>query len=128
MSASAQTRGPSSRRSARLNAVAATAFLVGGSLFALGAALAQAGVNPTVCASVYLVGGAFFSTGGYASVLQAVNAPRPQGVDPAAVQIAPMGQLPLVLIPEFMVPLFVSQDDTIEIDTRTNEYKKVVRN
>jgi elongation factor P len=27
-----------------------------------------------------------------------------------------------------MVPLFVSQDDVIEIDTRTNEYKKVVRN
>jgi len=27
-----------------------------------------------------------------------------------------------------MVPLFVSQDDTIEIDTRTNEYKRVVRN
>jgi elongation factor P len=27
-----------------------------------------------------------------------------------------------------MVPLFVSQDDIIEIDTRTNEYKKVVRN
>jgi len=26
-----------------------------------------------------------------------------------------------------MVPLFVSQDDDIEIDTRTNEYKKVVR-
>ena len=27
-----------------------------------------------------------------------------------------------------MVPLFVSQDDQIEIDTRTDEYKKVVRN
>jgi elongation factor P len=26
------------------------------------------------------------------------------------------------------VPLFVSNDDIIEIDTRTNEYKKVVRN
>ena len=26
------------------------------------------------------------------------------------------------------VPLFVSQDDVIEIDTRTNEFKKVVRN
>ncbi len=26
------------------------------------------------------------------------------------------------------VPLFVSQDDVIEIDTRTNEYKKIVRN
>jgi elongation factor P len=27
-----------------------------------------------------------------------------------------------------MVPLFVSTDDMIEIDTRTNEYKRVVRN
>jgi elongation factor P len=26
------------------------------------------------------------------------------------------------------VPLFVNQDDTIEIDTRTAEYKRVVRN
>jgi elongation factor P len=26
------------------------------------------------------------------------------------------------------VPLFVDQDDVIEIDTRTNEYKRVVRN
>ena len=26
------------------------------------------------------------------------------------------------------VPLFVSQDDTIEVDTRTNEYKRVIRN
>jgi hypothetical protein len=38
-------------RSLRLaNAVAATVFLIGGSLFALGAALAQSGVSPTVCA------------------------------------------------------------------------------
>ena len=78
VSASAQTRGPSSRRSALVNAVAATAFLVGGSLFALGAALAQAGINPTVCASIYLVGGVFFSTGGYASVVQVRGEPRLQ--------------------------------------------------
>jgi len=75
VSASAQTPGPSSRRSALVNAVAATAFLIGGSLFALGAALAQAGVNPTACATIYLLGGVFFSTGGYASVLQVVNEP-----------------------------------------------------
>jgi hypothetical protein len=78
VSASAQTRGISSRLSARVNAVAATAFLLGGSLFALGAALAQAGVNPTACASIYLLGGVFFSTGGYASVLQVRNEPRLQ--------------------------------------------------
>jgi hypothetical protein len=75
VSASVQTRGRSSRRSVLVNAVAATAFLIGGSLFALGAALAQAGVNPTACATIYLVGGVFFSTGGYASVLQVVNEP-----------------------------------------------------
>jgi len=62
----------------RVNAVAATAFLVGGSLFALGAALAQAGVNPTACATIYLVGGVFFSTGGYASVVQVRAEPRLQ--------------------------------------------------
>jgi hypothetical protein len=60
-----------------LNAVAATAFAIGGSLFAIGAALAQSGVDATACASVYMVGGAFFSTGGYASVLLVVNQPRP---------------------------------------------------
>jgi hypothetical protein len=82
VSASAQTRGPSSRRSALVNAVAATAFLIGGSLFALGAALAQAGVNPTACATIYLVGGVFFSTGGYTSVLQVVNEPGAEGTPP----------------------------------------------
>lgn len=78
MSASAQTPGPSSRRSALVNAVAATAFLTGGSLFALGAALARAGVNPTACASIYLLGGVFFSSGGYASVRQVKGEPRLQ--------------------------------------------------
>jgi hypothetical protein len=75
VSASAPTRRRSSRRSVLVNAVAATAFLIGGSLFALGAALAQAGANPTACATIYLVGGVFFSTGGYTSVLQVVNEP-----------------------------------------------------
>jgi len=78
VSASVQTPERSSRRSALVNAVAATAFLVGGSLFALGAALAQAGVNPTACATIYLVGGVFFSTGGYASVVQVRAEPRLQ--------------------------------------------------
>jgi len=82
VSASAPTRRRSSRRSSLLNAVAATAFLIGGSLFALGAALAQAGVSTTACASVYLVGGVFFSTGGYSSVLQVVNEPSDPDGDP----------------------------------------------
>jgi hypothetical protein len=51
--------------------------LVGGSLFAIGAALAQADVGgPRLAAVVYMVGGVFFSTGGYASVLLAINAPH----------------------------------------------------
>jgi hypothetical protein len=56
----------------RLNAVAATAFVCGGSLFAIGAALSQADVGePRLAAGVYLAGGAFFSTGGYFSILLA---------------------------------------------------------
>ncbi|MEU8760174.1 hypothetical protein [Streptomyces sp. NPDC048659] len=61
----------------RLNAVAAGAFVVGGALFAVGAAIAQFGSgDATTCASVYFVGGLFFTTGGYVSLLQVVNAPR----------------------------------------------------
>lgn len=78
MSASVQTRGRSPRRSALANTVAATAFLLGGSLFALGAGLAQSGVNQTACATIYLLGGVFFSTGGLASVLQVRAEPRLQ--------------------------------------------------
>jgi hypothetical protein len=60
-----------------INAISATAFVIGGSLFALGAALAQGDVGgPRLAAAVYLVGGVFFSTGGYASVLQVINGPR----------------------------------------------------
>lgn len=60
------------RRSTRLNLVAAVAFVLGGSLFALGAAFAQLGVTglPTVNVT-YLVGGCFFTLGGYVSILLA---------------------------------------------------------
>jgi hypothetical protein len=71
----------------RVNLVAACAFVVGGSLFALGAAIAQLGSgNATAAASMYFAGGIFFSTGGYASLLGAINAPRSLGPDgrPAA--------------------------------------------
>jgi hypothetical protein len=65
------------RRLRRVNAVAASAFVVGGSLFAIGAALAQGDVGgPRLAAGVFLVGGVFFSTGGYFSLLQAINGPR----------------------------------------------------
>lgn len=62
------------RRSRRLNLVAAIAFVLGGSLFALGAAFAQLGVVslPTVNMT-YLVGGCFFTLGGYVSILLADN-------------------------------------------------------
>lgn len=77
-SADAATR----RRLTRINAVAATAFVVGGSLFCLGALLAQAHVGgPRLAAAVFMVGGVFFTTGGYASVLQVANAPRGADAD-----------------------------------------------
>jgi hypothetical protein len=61
----------------RLNAVAATAFIVGGALFSSGAGVAQFGSgDATTCASIYFAGGLFFNTGGYVSLLQVVNAPR----------------------------------------------------
>ncbi|MFG2230774.1 hypothetical protein ACGFNX_12260 [Streptomyces sp. NPDC048723] len=65
------------RRLRRLNVVASGAFVIGGALFAVGAADSQFGSgDPLVSAWVYLVGGLFFSTGGYVSVLQVLNAPR----------------------------------------------------
>jgi hypothetical protein len=65
------------RRLRRINAISATAFVIGGSLFAIGAALAQADVGgPLLPACVFLVGGVFFSTGGYSALLQVINGPR----------------------------------------------------
>ncbi|MFJ6632179.1 hypothetical protein ACIQMR_12380 [Streptomyces sp. NPDC091376] len=68
---------PTLDRLRRLNTTAAAAFTIGGSLFALGAALAIGSYSPTTSAAVYFAGGLFFNTGGYASLLQTVNAPRP---------------------------------------------------
>jgi hypothetical protein len=60
----------------RLNWTVAIAFTLGGSLFAIGAWVAQVGSGEAVTsASIYLAGGVFFSTGGYGSVLQAINEP-----------------------------------------------------
>ncbi|MFE5816178.1 hypothetical protein [Streptomyces sp. NPDC056479] len=65
------------RRLRGLNATAATAFIIGGALFAAGAGVAQLGSgDATTCASIYFAGGLFFNTGGYVSLLQVVNAPR----------------------------------------------------
>ncbi len=64
------------RRLTRINLVAAGSFFLGGSLFAIGALMAQVGSQAArEIDTVYLVGGFFFSLGGYASVLQAGNAP-----------------------------------------------------
>jgi hypothetical protein len=72
------------RRLRRLNWVAAGAFTVGGSLFALGAVVAQLGSgDATTAASIYFAGGLLFNIGGYASWLGAVNVPRSVGVDGA---------------------------------------------
>lgn len=61
----------------RLNAIAATAFVIGGAFFAAGATVAQFGSgDATESASIYFVGGLFFNTGGYVSLLQVSNAPR----------------------------------------------------
>nr|WP_300052512.1 hypothetical protein [uncultured Nocardioides sp.] len=63
-----------STRLATINRVAAVAFILGGSLFALGAVFAQLGEVALLTVNVtYLVGGFFFSLGGYASVLLAIN-------------------------------------------------------
>ena len=59
----------------RLNLVAAVAFFLGGSLFALGALFAQLEVGTLATVNItYLVGGFFFSLGGYVSILLVVNA------------------------------------------------------
>jgi hypothetical protein len=62
------------RRLERTNAVAATAFVIGGSLFCVGALLAQAHVGgPRLAGVVFLAGGVFFTTGGYTSILLVAN-------------------------------------------------------
>jgi hypothetical protein len=79
------TAGTTRRRLRHLNRAAAVAFVLGGSLFAVGAALAQLGTTTLVTVNVtYLVGGFFFSLGGYLSILLVVgvgSAGRP-GDDP----------------------------------------------
>jgi hypothetical protein len=63
------------RQLVRLNLVTAAAFILGGSLFALGAAFAQLEVGTLATVNItYLVGGFFFSLGGYASILLVLNA------------------------------------------------------
>ena len=58
-----------SRRLSRDNALAGACFILGGSLFAAGAFLAQNGVDLTTVSITYLVGGVFFSLGGWLSIV-----------------------------------------------------------
>ncbi|MFE1050159.1 hypothetical protein ACFW5S_31060 [Streptomyces olivaceus] len=61
----------------RLNVIAATAFVIGSALFAVGACAVQfAREDATICALIYFAGSLLFNTGGYVSLLQVVNAPR----------------------------------------------------
>ncbi|WP_030759472.1 hypothetical protein [Streptomyces sp. NRRL F-2664] len=60
----------------RLNGIASAAFVIGGALFALGAAVAQSGRGTAESTAIYFAGGLFFNTGGYVSLLQVLNAPR----------------------------------------------------
>ena len=65
---------PGARRLSHLNLLAALAFVVGGSLFALGAALAQRGTVSLEAVNItYLVGGFFFSLGGLTSIVLVVH-------------------------------------------------------
>lgn len=72
------------RRLVRINLLASCAFVVGGSLFALGAFLAQQGAALAAVNTTYLVGGFFFSLGGYASILLVVNAAEPGTAAPTS--------------------------------------------
>jgi len=64
--------GPGATRAGALNLVASVSFVLGGSLFALGALLAQLDLVALTAVNVtYLVGGFFFSLGGYTSILLA---------------------------------------------------------
>jgi hypothetical protein len=68
------TPAPGTAALVRVNLVAAVAFTLGGSLFALGALFAERGVGSTTTVNVtYLVGGFFFSLGGYTSIVLALN-------------------------------------------------------
>jgi hypothetical protein len=64
------TTDSATRRLNRLNLVAASSFTLGGTLFAIGAALAQLDTTSLTPVNLtYLVGGVFFSLGGYTSVV-----------------------------------------------------------
>lgn len=86
--------------------------MVGGSLFAVGAGLAQAGGDATTCATIYLIGGVFFSTGGYASVRQVSAEPRLQRLS-AAVLFAGTLVFGVNLVDSFIRELSPAAEDRL---------------
>jgi hypothetical protein len=96
-----------------LNTVAATAFLIGGSLFALGAALAQGDVGgPLLPASVYLAGGVFFCTGGLFSVLLAAGRSQLQRLSALALFAGTL-VFAINLVDSFIAELTPTQQDRL---------------
>jgi hypothetical protein len=64
------------RRLARANTLAGVCFVPGGSLFAIGAFLAESGAELVVVNVTYLVGGVFFSLGGWLSIRATLSPSR----------------------------------------------------
>ena len=99
-------------RLVRINLVAAVAFTLGGSLFALGALLAQLGIGSlTVVNTVYLTGGFFFSLGGYTSILLVADGGRRARVS-AAVLFTGTLLFAVSLVAAFAEGLTPRQSDT----------------
>lgn len=64
-----------------LNNLASGCFVIGGALFIAGAMMAELTSLPArQCVLAFLAGGVFFTTGGWATFLQAVNAPGEEKV------------------------------------------------
>lgn len=79
----------------RLNVIAATAFVIGSALFAVGACAVQfAREDATICALIYFAGSLLFNTGGYVSLLQVVLAcPVGRSVHPGLRVVVPQALL-----------------------------------
>jgi len=96
-----------------VNTIAATSFVIGGSLFAIGAGLAQADVGgPLLPASVFLAGGVFFCSGGSSSILLAARGPRLEQLS-ALVLFAGTLVFAINLVDSFIAELTPVQQDRL---------------
>jgi hypothetical protein len=100
----------SSRRVSRDNALAGVCFALGGSLFSIGAVLAQTGADITTVNLTYLTGGGFFSLGGWTSIL-ATTAPS-RGRSSAVVLFVGTLLFAVSLVAAFAEGLTPRQSDT----------------